>query len=81
MEARMKTLWSVSVFGLLPIPPADRPDGHEHPPHAEDLKRLRRMFDRRPVVKRMATAEELDRIRAELEEAEARSRDTRRDHH
>jgi hypothetical protein len=39
------------------------------------------MFDRRPVVKRMATAEELDRIRAELEEAEARSRDTRRDHH
>ena len=77
----MKTLWSVSVFGLLPIPPTDRSAGHDDVPHAEDLDRLRRMFDRRPTVKRMATAEELERIRAEVNEAEARSRDTRSSHH
>jgi hypothetical protein len=78
METSMKTLWSVSVFGLLPIPATDRSRGHDDVLHAEDLDRLRRMFDRR---KTMATAEEIERILAELKKAEARSRDTRSSHH
>jgi hypothetical protein len=69
----MKTLWSVSVFGLVPIPPTDAPTGKPHDllatrdnGHSSPVLSLCR-----PIVKRMATEEELARIREELEKIDA----------
>ena len=65
----MRTLWSVAVFGLVPIPPADTPisDGHDLRTPSQDCDFSRRMFLCRPIVKRMATEQELAGIREELE--------------
>ena len=73
----MKTLQSSAVFGLVPIPPADTSVGgrNDLPIAGGEIDRLRRMFHCRPIVKRIATAEEIAPIRAELGEAEARARD------
>jgi hypothetical protein len=59
----VRTLWSVAVFGLVPIPPADTPIRTPH-----DLRGASGHGDclYRPIVKKMATEEELARIREEL---------------
>ena len=58
----MKTLWSVAVFGLVPIPPADTPfsshDGVRSPAENDDISQ--------PIIERMAMKEKLSRIREEL---------------
>ena len=62
----MRTLWSVSVFGLVPFPsPAATPIITPR-----DLRVTSERCDLlfRRVIKRMATKEELARIRQDLEE-------------
>jgi hypothetical protein len=65
----MHTLISAAVFGLVPIPPADsltsrRCDLRPTNDHCDFSKHL---FVRRPIAKRMATKEELARIREDVE--------------
>jgi len=73
----MKTLVGVAVFGLVPVPPMPDTvssgfDGRwttsEHDP---DLSQL--VFFPHPVAERMATKDELARIRYELEEIAAKT--------
>src|SRR5262249_12353018 len=73
----MKTLVDVAVFGLVPVPPMPDTvssgfDGRwttsEH-----DLDLLQLVFFPHPVAERMATKDELARIRYELEEIAAKT--------
>ena len=75
----MKPLVSVAVFGLVPIPPADIPisSGHDLRAMRENCDFSRLVFLCRPIVKRMATKEELGHIRAELKEIGQRAKFTR----
>ena len=67
----MKPLVSAAVFGLVPVPPMPDfgPDWSEHPRMTADVAHSPRPL-RRPVLvaERMATKDELARIRDELEE-------------
>ena len=74
----MKTLVGVAVFGLVPVPPMPDTvssgfDGRWTPSeHDLDLSQLR--FFPHPVAERMATKDDLARIRCELEEIAAKTR-------
>ena len=64
----MKTLVSVAVYGLVPLPPMpERLKGS-----CEDLQTT--SADSLPITERLATQEELARIRDELEKVEGRWR-------
>jgi len=74
----MKTLVGVAVFGLVPVPPMPDTvssgfDGRwTASEHDLDLSQL--VFFPHPVAERMATKDELARIRYELEEIAAKTR-------
>jgi hypothetical protein len=55
----MRTLWSVSVFGLVPIPPTDAQHDEQGSLAGNNHYTL--------IIDRMATNAELSRIRQELE--------------
>jgi hypothetical protein len=65
----MKTLVSVAVFGLVPMPamPDTLPDAT-----GEDIDLPEVALSRRPITERLATNEEIARIRDELAEIDAK---------
>jgi hypothetical protein len=68
MRMAMKTMPSVSVFGLVPVPPPERDarsEQHVLPPR-DPCEIARRISSLRPMVKRLATKAEITRIRDEL---------------
>ena len=69
----MKTLVSAAVYGLVPVPPMldtrGCSDSDNRAVAAEDMKSSQpKCFEHRVVTERMATKDELARIRRELEE-------------
>ena len=74
----MKPLTTVAVYGLVPVPPmADTQacsDNDNQPPAAGDENAARLAWRRHDAAERMATNDELARIRQELEELSAESR-------
>jgi len=74
----MKPLTTVAVYGLVPVPPmADTQacsDNDNQPAAAGDENAARLAWLRHDAAERMATNDELARIRQELEELSAESR-------
>jgi hypothetical protein len=74
----MKPLTTVAVYGLVPVPPmADTQacsDNDNQPPAADDENAAHLAWLRHDAAERMATNDELARIRRELEELSAESR-------
>jgi hypothetical protein len=68
MEATMNKLMSSSMLGLAPIAPSQTLDGND-----EERPGVENDNISQPVIARMATREEIARIRQELEERDARS--------
>ncbi len=74
----MKTLTTVAVYGLVPVPPmADTQacsDNDNQPLTPDDANAAHLAWLRHDAAERMATNDELARIRQELEELSAESR-------
>ena len=74
----MKTLTGVAVYGLVPVPPLPDTqacsDNDNQPLTAGDVNAARLAWLRHDAAERMATNDELARIRRELEELSAESR-------
>ena len=76
MEAHMRTLRSAAALGLMPISPGTCAHSRDRISAMRETRdSLRRMLSCRPIIKRLATRDELARIRKELEAAGARSFD------
>jgi hypothetical protein len=70
MEARMRTLRSAAGFGLVPISLKTCSQSRDCIRAMRETRAsLRRMLSCRPIIKRMATRDELARICEELEAA------------